>query len=171
MGFGIRRKYILRSMHITVYYARRPLPSLYPLTEPTMIIIPAAETRFMVMAPGGENSRPDIDPSKNMIGIRIHRRNPAYEKIMLLRQRLLKYETRRVLGLRKPSTNKTNAFGARWFQPHMVMLRPSHGILENLTQLGQQFREKFGNLVFDKFEIKIVHRKSMRGFYKTVENT
>ena len=169
VDIGIRRKYILRDMHITVYYARRPLPGLCPSVESTEIIVPAVETRFMVMAPGGENPRSAIEPSKSMVGIRIHRQSSAMAEIALLRQRLLVHETKRVLGSRRSSTNKTNAFGARWFQPHMVMLRPGNGVQQELTQLGLPFRERIGNLFYDKFEIKIVHRENMRGSYKNMK--
>jgi hypothetical protein len=167
---GVKRKYILRDMHITVYYARRPLPRLSPSVESTEIVVPAVETRFMVMAPGRENPRSDIEPSKNMVGIRIHRQSSAIAQILALRQRLLVYETRRVLGSRPPSTNKVSAFGARWFQPHMVVLRPGSGVQHELNRIGQPFRERLGNLVYDKFEIKIVHREDMRGSYKNIDN-
>jgi hypothetical protein len=164
--FGILRKYILRKMHITVYYSRRFMLGVFPLIEDTNIIIPAPETRFMVMAPGGENPRQDVGPANNMIGIRVQRQSSAMPQILSLRQRLLHYETKRVLGGRKPSTKKTSAFGARCFQPHMVILRPGHCISSDLSNIGIPFREKIENLCFDKFEIKIVHREDMRGLFK-----
>jgi len=170
VDIGIRRKYILRDMHITVYYTRRPLLGLCPSIESTEIIVPAVETRLMVMVPGGENPKSDIEPSKNMVGIRIHRQSSARAEIALLRQRLLVHETKRVLGSRRSSTNNANAFGARWFQPHMVILRQGSGIQQDLTQLGLPFRERIGNLCYDKFEIKIVHRENMMGgVYKNMK--
>ena len=162
---NISQKYILRKMHITVYYARRPLLGVYPTIEDAHIIIPASETRFMVMAPGGENPRNEIEPESNMIGIRVHRQSSAKDEILSLRRRLLPYETKRMLGSRKRSTEKTSAFGSRWFQPHMVLLRPGHGLKNNLSQLGIPFRENIGNLFFDKFEIKLVHRDNMKGSF------
>ncbi len=162
---GVKKKYILRKMHITVYYARRPLIGLKPSTRSTKIIIPASETRFMVMTPGGENPRQEIKASDNLVGIRIHRKCSSREEILKLRNQILMYETKLVLGTRKPSTKIRNAFGSRWFQPHMAMLRSGSNVQEDLTKLGIPFRKKIGDLLYDKFEIKITQRENMKGLY------
>lgn len=57
------------------------------------IVLPANETRFMVMAPGGENPRPDLDPATRKLGVRVHRRSRAMQPILELRERLTKFET------------------------------------------------------------------------------
>lgn len=165
---GIKKKYILRKMHLTVYYSRRPLPGVRQLIESVRVVVPADETRFMVMTPGGENPRSNITPSEHMIGIRIHRQCCALKDIFALRDRLISHETQHVLGKRHPSSNRVNAFGSRWFQPHMVILRSGSSIGDNLSELGVSFRKNLGNLVFDKFEIKIVHRENMQGSFKPV---
>jgi hypothetical protein len=158
-------------MHITVYYARRPMPGLSPLVEDASVILPVVDTRFMVLAPGGENPREDLVPEKHMIGIRVRRQTSAMPIILAFRERLLRYETQRVLGRRSPSTNKVNAFGARWFQPHMVMLRPGSGIDADLTRLGEPFRELIGDLLFDRFEVKILQREKVHSFPEIGEIT
>jgi hypothetical protein len=55
---GIKGKVIVPKMHITVYHARRPMLSLHSCAEAAHLVIPTAETRFMVLAPGGENPQP-----------------------------------------------------------------------------------------------------------------
>jgi hypothetical protein len=42
----------------------------------------------------------------------------------------------------------------------MAVLRAGSGIDRDLTQLGTPFRQKLGNLRFDRFEIEIVRRIS-----------
>jgi hypothetical protein len=49
--FGIKPRYIVKNMHITVYHARRPMPGVSSVREPARVKLAAAETRFMVMAP------------------------------------------------------------------------------------------------------------------------
>ena len=78
--------------------------------------------------------------------------------IMAFRQRLLVYETQAVLGNRRPSTHRTNAFGARHFQPHMALLKPGSGIDRDLTKLGKLFRDHVRDLTFDRFVIEVVRR-------------
>lgn len=158
-AFGIKPKHIVKNMHITVYHARRPLPLVSPVSEPVNVVVAASETRFMVLAPGGENPRPELDPAHHKIGLRVHRKSIALPAILEFRERLTRYETKSVLGLRPPSTHRTNAFGARHFQPHMAILRAGSGIGRDLTQLGVPFRDLLGDLKFDRFIIDIVKRK------------
>src|SRR6266542_3773932 len=74
---GLKRGYVARRMHITVFHARRPMPGITPSSEPTNVVLPAADTRFMVMAPGGENPRPELDPMRRTVGIRVHKQSLA----------------------------------------------------------------------------------------------
>ncbi len=141
---GIHPRYIFGRMHLTVFYARRFVPELQPLIEEANVLLPAQDARFMVLAPGGENPRPDLDPAANKVGIRVHRQSSASPLIQSYRARLLAYETLTVLGIRKPSTAKTSAFGARHFQPHMTLLRSGSGIARDLTMIGEEFRRSFG---------------------------
>jgi hypothetical protein len=157
-AFGVRSRSIVRRMHVTVYHARRLMVGLQPTVESVRIVIPADETRFMVMAPGGENPHPDLIPGDRKVGIRVQRRSIAMPHILGLRERLLKYETQDVLGSRRQSTHKTNAFGARSFQPHMTLLRAGNGVHHDLTTLGTPFRDNVGDLTFDRFEIDVVRR-------------
>jgi hypothetical protein len=55
----VRRSSVMNRLHITVYHARRAMPGLADCSEAISITMPTAETRFMVLAPGGENPRPD----------------------------------------------------------------------------------------------------------------
>lgn len=157
---GVRPTSVVRNMHITVYHARRPMPGLKSLSEPTSIVLAASETRFMVMAPGGENPSPELAPGKRTVGIRVHKQSGALTQILEFRDRLLKHETPAILGKRLPSTHKTSAFGARHFQPHMAVLRAGSGIDSDLRRIGIPFRERIGDLTFDRFEIEVVRRNS-----------
>ena len=62
--------------------------------------------------------------------------------------------------MRRPSTRKRNAFGARHFQPHMTILRAGSGIDRNLKRIGDPFREALGDLLFDRFVIDVARRGS-----------
>jgi hypothetical protein len=159
--FRIKPNRIIRSMHVTVYHSRRPMQGVSGSSEAVEVTLPASETRFMVLAPGGENPRYYLDPRKLKVGIRIHKRSHAYATILRFRQRLVQYETNRVLGSRDPSTDKKSAFGARYYQPHMAILRrPGAQIDRDLTQIGVPFRAALGDLTFDRFRIDVVPRAS-----------
>jgi hypothetical protein len=113
------------------------------------LILPATDTRFMVMIPGGESPRPEIDPGMKKVGIRIHRASSVLDEIINLRNDLSKYETREVLGDRSSSSRKKSAFGPRHFQPHIALLKPGSGINSDLTLVGKIFREQIGDLTFE----------------------
>ena len=154
---GIKRNVLVPKMHITIYHARRPMQTLRSCTEAANVLIPTAETRFMVLAPGGENPRPELEPRKKKVGIRVQRKNDGRPEILKFRERLLAHETPEVLGGRRPSTHGSNAFGARNFQPHMALLRPGNGVDRDLTILGNVFRQEIKSLTFDRFCIEIVN--------------
>ena len=155
---GVPPKRIAARMHVTVYYARRPMPGLAPSTEPAIVRVPAVDTRFMVLAPGGENPRPELDPARRKVGIRIRRNTDAMNSILTYRQRLLDVETDQVRGARKPSDRRRNAFGARHFQPHMTLLLAGSGIGRELRPIGEAFRASVGDLTFDRFVVDVVRR-------------
>ena len=152
---GVSAKAIVRNMHLTVYYSRRLLPGLEQCQQDVNVVADAAETRFMVMAPGGENPRPDLEPSRRSIGIRLTRRNQAFNEIQSLRSTFYAYETENVLGRRNPSTAKRNAFGARHYQPHVTLLRPGSLVEPDLSELGATFRSACDWIEFDRFCVAI----------------
>ena len=152
---GVPAKAIVQNMHLTVYHARRLLPGLERCLQDVNVVADAEETRFMVMAPGGENSRPDLEPSRRSIGIRLTRRNQAFSGIQTLRSGFYRYETENVLGKRKPSNANRNAFGARHFQPHVKLLKPGNQIERDLTELGAAFRSACDWIEFDRFCVTV----------------
>lgn len=154
--FGIKRRCIVNNMHITTYHARRPLPGLNSSSEAVSVIIPGTDFRFMVLAPGGENPRPELDPSMRKVGVRVHRRSTGRAEILRLREKIICFETPGILGARRPSNHARNAFGARNFQPHMTMLRPGSDIGRDLRIQGEAFRKEIGFLNFDRHTIEIV---------------
>lgn len=153
---------VIPRMHLTVYHCRRPMLGLTPLDEEARVVIPAAGTRFMVLAPGGENPRPELEPRRCKVGIRVQKTNAARAQILDYRERLLSYETLNVLGGRPPSNLTRNAFGARGFQPHIALIRPGSRIDRDLTKVGAVFRAKIDQLTLDRFTIDIV-RKARTG--------
>jgi len=153
---GIKRDFVITNMHLTFYHSQVLIPELKPIEKDIYLILPASETRFMVMITGGENPLPGVDPGMNKVGIRIHRKSSVLDDINEMRKELSQYETRELLGHRSPSSSKKSAFGSRYFQPHISLLKPGSGITSDLTIIGNLFREKIGDLVFDKYKIDIV---------------
>ena len=156
-SWGIPEESIQRGMHLTVYYARRVLPGLSPhkLSRKVEIGADAAETRFMVLAPGGENPRPELDPARRSVGIRFTKRNKAISQIQGLRTEMRLFETPSVLGRRKPSTRWSSCFGARTYQPHIKLLRPGNEVDFDLTTLGKAFRMAFTTIEFCRFSVEV----------------
>ena len=60
---GLRGKYVRKRLRLTLYYAPLELRSLDPIEELIDVQVDVAETRFMVMGPGGENPRPELSPA------------------------------------------------------------------------------------------------------------
>ena len=143
-------------MHLTFYHSQVLIPEIKTIEKEIYIILPASETRFMVMVAGGENPIPGVDPGMNKVGIRIQHKSSVLEEIFEMRNELTRFETPEIIGDRSPSSRKKSAFGARHFQPHMSLLKPGSGIESDLTIVGKLFREKMGDLIFDKYKIDIV---------------
>lgn len=137
----IEKRFIKSGLHVTLYHARRPLAGLEQSDEDVRFQVASEDLRFMVMAPGGENPRPDVDPSASAIGLRIRRSAPIMAHILRLRARFYKYETSEVLGVRKPSDARRSAFGARHFQPHLTLLKPGCALASDLTAFGRAFEK------------------------------
>ena len=157
--FDIPKDTIQRGMHLTAYYARRPLPELILGSWPVNFSADAKETRFMVLAPGGENPRPDLIPSHRSVGIRLTWRNQAIREMLKYRRELYQKETESVVRNRKPTTDWANAFGARHYQPHIKLLKPGSGIDHDLTKIGETFRSSIPQIDFGKFEVQIKARR------------
>ena len=152
---GVPIDAIQRGMHLTVYYGRRSLPGLPLVRKRVTIMADVSETRFMVLAPGGENPRPELEPARRSVGIRLTKRNSAIVEIQKMRQSIYKLETRRVIGTRKRTTAWTSCFGARHYQPHMKLLHPGSEIERDLRPLGESFRSAFNEIAFGKYEVRV----------------
>lgn len=145
---------IKKNLHLTVYHGRRKLPGFSPFEHPVNIAANVLETRFMVMAPGGENPRPDLEPRDRSVGIRLTRRNGAISDLEELRSSVYRFETMRTIGARNFTNARRNAFGARHFQPHITLLGPGSGIDRDLGKLGESFRSAIERIEFDRFEVR-----------------
>lgn len=150
----VPRHAIQHGLHLTVYYGRRPLPGLVSADRPVRMRADALETRFMVLAPGGENPRPELEPSRRSVGIRLTRRNLAIKHVQRLRESIYSLETPAITSSRKPTSAWTNCFGARHYQPHIKLLRPGSEIDSDLTNLGEIFRSEMEWIEFDRFEVR-----------------
>lgn len=155
---GIKRNRLQLNLHLTVYHGRRLLPGLVEQDYPVNIVANASETRFMVLAPGGENPRPELNPRSKSIGIRFTKRNASIPDIQRLRRSIFELETKRVVGSRNPTTAWTNCFGSRHYQPHIQILRPWNNLNIDLTEAGNLFRSTISHIVFDRFQIEFRHR-------------
>lgn len=154
--YRISPQFLISNIHLTVYHSRRPMFGLEECERSCHLSVDTYDTRFMVLAPGGENPRPEIVPGKRKVGLRVKRDSKLRDKINEYRNLLLAYETPYVLGNRNPSSKSKNAFGARNFQPHMSLLKAGSGIQDNLTEVGENFRESVPEIYFDKFFIQTV---------------
>ena len=152
--YGVRANRVQRNLHLTVYHGRRPLLGLLKGTLPVDISIDTHETRFMVLAPGGENPRPELDPSSLSVGIRVTRRNRAIADIQRLRASVYSHETPEVIGTRTATTAWTNCFGSRHYQPHIQLLRPWSKIRQDLIEIGRMFRSEIEQIDLDGFQIE-----------------
>jgi hypothetical protein len=152
-AYGIKRRTIRSRLHLTVYHARRKIPQIESAILECAISVPGVDFRFMTMTPGGENPRPDVDPNTCPVGVRVHKSSQAYIKIQELRAQLIKFETESVLGKRRPSTKTRNAFGSRYYQPHITLLRQGSGVGADLRPLGDAFRRSIEKIEFNSFEI------------------
>lgn len=152
---GIPSVAIRRELHITVYQSDCTFPGIQSFDEAIQVAANVAETRFMVMAAGGEVAQPDLNPSENKVGIRFTRRNQVSQFIDGIRLRFANMETPEILGTRRQTTARRSAFGAPNYQPHMTLLNLGSGVGSDLTVLGQAFRSQFEHLVFDRLEIRL----------------
>lgn len=153
--YGIAPQFIIKGLHLTVYHARRPMPAIKPIFESCHLSIDTMDLKFMVMAPGGENPRLNLNPGQLKIGVRVHRQSIFRQNVYKYRGRLIAYETKRILGARQPSSNSRNAFGARSFQPHISLLKSGTGVDRDLTMMGDAFRDAISKISFDKFSIRV----------------
>ena len=71
-------------------------------------------------------------------------------------------ETTEVTKSRKATTDWTNAFGARHYQPHIKLLKPGSGVDRDLTKIGDMFRDRIGRIDFGKFEIRVLNDDGQR---------
>ena len=161
-ALGIKKSRLQASLHLTVYHGRRVLPTLTEQDEAVSVVLPTVETRFMVLAPGGENPRDSLDPNSLPVGIRLTKRNPAVPAIQDLRRQIYSKENKRVLGQRPRTTAWRNAFGSRHYQPHIQLLKPWHKVGAQLTEVGDLFRSKIDLIEFDRFQVEARHRVNGR---------
>ena len=159
----VRSGAVHRGMLLTVYHARRALPGLRLGRRPVAISADVAETRFMVMAPGGENPRDELDPRRRAVGVRLTKRNSAIEAIVALRRGIYRHETPEILGTRKGSTAWRSAFGARHYQPHVKIVGPHAGMPYDLGVIGDAFRASLRTIEFDNFEVRFMPPRRRRG--------
>lgn len=151
---GLRPGLLHERLHLSVYHARRALDGLTDSEEPVAIEVAAEDLRFMAMTPGGENPRPEIDPTRCHVGVRVRRNSSATQKIHSLRSRFFPLETLDVIGVRRPSSHVRNAFGARHFQPHITLIRPNNGLNPDLKEIGTAFRATLAGIKFDRFTVR-----------------
>tara|TARA_B100000686_G_C16205372_1_gene672666 strand:- start:47 stop:637 length:591 start_codon:yes stop_codon:yes gene_type:complete len=147
---------IVKGMHLTLYYGRRPL-SVHSKAFKTQffnIKVNIDETRFMVFKPGGENPKKNIVPSESSVGIRLTKRNKAIKPILELRRQIYKYEQPSLGGQKRNKTSDwINAYGSRHFQPHIKLIKPNNNLDYDLSINGKLLRENLDYISFNKVEV------------------
>lgn len=151
---GVPEDLVFSNLHVTVYHAVGAIDGLVDSRRPVDLKVPGSELRFMVMAPGGENARHDIDPRTRNIGLRIRRADGAAAAIQDLRAEFYEHEARVDLGGRTPSSPRQSAFGARSFQPHITVLKAGALSDANLRSYGALLRKSVPSIAFDQFVVK-----------------
>ena len=151
---GLHPESLESSFHLTVYHARRFIPDLRPVRRTVSIECDVAETRTMVLVPGGENPRRGVIPSRHSLALRLTTRNVAVPEIQKLRAELTEMETDDVLGARAGSTRRRNAFGARHYQPHLKICGPRNGAPQDLTEFGKHLRASLDVVRFSYYEVR-----------------
>lgn len=157
---GIAPNKLHKDLHLTVYHGRRRLAGLIEGDRTALVTADTATSRFMVMAPGGENPHPDIDPRRRSVGIRFNKRNQATKQIQELRASVYRLETEETVRGRTPTDAKRNAFGARHFQPHVTLIKRGGTVDRDLTKLGTIFRAELQEIEFDLFRIEVRDNRS-----------
>ena len=128
------------------------------MIERAAVALPAVGTRFMVMAPGGENARVDLEPGERKIGVTSaqaefgHDRDPEVPRATAAVRD--GGSARHEGGQYAP----VECVRRKNFQPHMTLLHPGSGIDRDLTPMGVRFRELLGTLTFDRFEIDVARK-------------
>lgn len=153
-SYYIDSKFLIKNLHLTVYHSRRPMFSLEEQEVKCNYVLDTNDSRFMVLAPGGENSRPELVPADKKVGIRIKKQSELRSVIDKYRNEVLIHENQSVLGSRKPSNRVRNAFGSRYFQPHISILKAGSGIITDLNIVGDDFRDFVPEISFDRYVIK-----------------
>jgi hypothetical protein len=151
---GISSRFVHRNLHLILYHARRRIEGLKDRNEPVSIEVPAGDWRFMAVAPGGENRRPEIDASRRRIAIRVRRSTDGARRMLQQRERFYVYETPDVLGNRRPSTATRSAFGAHSYQPHVTVLYGKSGLDSDLSKAGELFRDMMPPVHFDRLIVR-----------------
>ena len=151
---GLHSESLESSFHLTVYHARRFIHGLRPVRRTVSIECDLAETRTMVLVPGGENLRRGVIPSQHSLALRLTTRNVAVPQIQALRAELTEMETDGVLGARAGSTRRRNAFGARHYQPHLKICGSHNGAPQNLTESGKHLRASLDVVRFSYYEVR-----------------
>ena len=151
---GLHPESLESRFHLTVYHARQVIPGLRPVRRTVSIECDFAETRTMVLVPGGENPRRGVAPSQHSLALRLTTRNVAVPEIQALRAELTEMETDDGLGARAGSTRRRNAFGARHYQPHLKVCGPHNGAPQNLTEFGKHLRASLDVVRFSYYEVR-----------------
>ena len=64
-------------------------------------------------------------------------------------------QTTREAEKRRQTTNWTNSFGSKHYQPHISLLRPWNDLEDSLNNVGENFRSQISHLNFSRMEIKV----------------
>lgn len=152
---GVPDHAVKPNLHLTVYESRRMLEGLEPFSKHVRVEVQAKDLRFMVVAPGGENPRPDLDPATRPLALRVRRDSAAYTDIQKYRSQFLAFESPRVLAGRSPSGPRKSAFGSHHYQPHITVCSRAHGLTGDLRPYGDILRTSLGSVTFNRLVCRV----------------
>lgn len=152
---GVPDHTVMPNFHLTVYECRRKLEGLEPFAKHVRIELQAKDLRFMVVAPGGENPRPDLNPATRPLALRVRRESAAYTEIQKHRSQFLDFETPKVLAGRPPSGPRRSAFGSHHYQPHITLCSRGHGLTGDLRPYGEVLRSSLRSITFNRLVCRV----------------
>ncbi len=152
---GVPDHAVKPNLHLTVYESRRRLEGLEPFSKHVRIEVQSNDLRFMAVAPGGENPRPELDPASRPLALRIRRASAAYSEIQQCRSQFLALETPEVLSGRSPSGPRRSAFGSHHYQPHITVCSRDHGLTGDLRPYGEILRTSLRSVRFNRLVCRV----------------
>ncbi len=149
----IPSRLVRKDLHVTVYHARRPIDGVGDAIEPINISVPVSELRAMAMAPGGENPRADIDPTRTSVGIRIRRQMAPRRRSSVCGRGFSRSRQRRCWATgRRARVGPARSAPEATTPPDTAQAGAIRD--PDLSKFGARLRTSLDNLTFDRLVVR-----------------